>query len=247
MVILEKAFRFITKHAPTILTSVGVAGVLSTAILSAKASFEANDLVRRKELVEDRTLTRGESFKLCWKLYIPTAMVVVSTGAAVIFSHGVHSKRNAALVGLYTLSETTFKEYKGRIKEIIGQNEERKIRDSVTQKTIDQKPVSQSQIVFTGNGQTLCYDSMSGRYFKSDIESVRRAENTLNAKLVQFNDMCLNDFYYLLGLKPTTLGDIVGWNADNMLRIDFTAMLSDENQPCIVLNYEVKPDFDRYR
>ena len=246
MVIVEKALRFITKYAPTILTSVGVAGVLSTAVLSARASMQANDLIRRKELVLDRTLTRAESFKLCWKLYIPTAVVAVSTGAAVIFSHGVHSKRNAALVGLYTLSETTFNQYKGRVKEIIGQHDERKIRDAVTQKALDDNPVAKNTVVFTSRGQTLCYDSMSGRYFNSDLESIFKAQNTINAKIIQFNDMPLNEFYSVIGLKPTTLGDIVGWNTDHMLEINPDAMLSDEGQPCIVLNYNVHPDFDRY-
>ncbi len=54
----------------------------------------------------------------------------------------------------------------------------------------------------------------------------------------------LNDLYYELGLAGTKLGDQMGWDLDQgLVEISFSTQLTEENEPCLVLNYEVAPRF----
>ena len=99
--------------------------------------------------------------------------------------------------------------------------------------------------VITGKGEVLCYDAISGRYFKSDVDKIRKAENILNKKLM--NDMycSLNDFYDLVGLPFTQLGFELGWNVnDSLVEIEFSTQLSEDDIPCVVVDYSVTPKYD---
>ena len=99
-----------------------------------------------------------------------------------------------------------------------------------------------SNVVEKGN--TLCYDSISGRYFKSDIEKIKKAENELNKKMLNEMYLSLNEFYDELGLRPTSLGNELGWNIDDgLIDIHFSSQLSEDDQPCLVLDYCVAPRY----
>lgn len=84
--------------------------------------------------------------------------------------------------------------YQEKVVETIGEKKEQQIRDEVAKEQVAKNPVSKNEVIITGGGETLCYDSLSGRYFKSDIEKLRKAVNELNHTMV--NDMCasLNDY-----------------------------------------------------
>ena len=52
----------------------------------------------------------------------------------------------------------------------------------------------------------------------------------------------LNEFYDELGLEGTELGRNMGWTTDyGLLNISFSAKLTQEGQPCIVLDFKVGP------
>ena len=55
-------------------------------------------------------------------------------------------------------------------------------------------------------GNTICYDAISGRYFKSDRDTINRAVNELNRQMRDDMYVTLNEFYYALGLDGTKLG-----------------------------------------
>ena len=72
--------------------------------------------------------------------------------------------------------------------------------------------MSNSQVIVTEKGNTLCRDSISGRYFKSDIDKIKKVVNELNRQLIHQNYISLNEFYYELGLDSTKNGSYLGWN-----------------------------------
>ena len=103
-----------------------------------------------------------------------------------------------------------------------------------------------NEVIFTGKGSVMCYDSLSGRYFKSDIEQIRRVVNELNRNLLSDMFLTVNELYYAIGLSGTKLGDMMGWDIDKgMLEIDFSAQLTEEGEPCLVLNYSTEPRFTK--
>ena len=57
----------------------------------------------------------------------------------------------------------------------------------------------------------------------------------------------LNEFYNELGLSNIKLGEEMGWHIDKgMIDISFSAQLTDNEEPCLVLNYELTPRFRAY-
>jgi len=265
---LKKFIGEISSNSPVILTGIAVTGVVSTVILAVKATPKAIAIMddevytRYVDSKSEETfpewigldtetytwkdttnlLTKKEIIKYSWKCYIPTAAVGAVTIACIIGAHNVHLRRNAALASLYSLTESAFKDYQAKIVETIGKNKELKVRDDISEDKIKHNPTGDAEIFFTGKGETLCYDSMSGRYFKTDIDKVKRAEYALNRTLMTDMFVTLNEFYDELGLSHIKLGEDIGWNIDKAsIIITFSAHLTDKDEPCLVLNYEVVP------
>jgi len=71
--------RFLTKHAPTILTCLGSVGVIATAVTAIRATPKAINLLNDKRLEKGEELTVLESVKTVAPIYIPTAGLAVAT------------------------------------------------------------------------------------------------------------------------------------------------------------------------
>lgn len=245
--IMKTFGRFVSNNSPKILTGMAVAGVISTTVLAVKATPEAIEQIdqaklRKHDASEDEAFTPMDMVKAAWACYIPAAAVGTVTIACVIGGSTISSKRNAALMSLYSITETGFREYQEKVISSIGSQKEQKIRDEVAKDRIERDPVtSREVIVIAGGGDVLCYDSISGRYFQSDVESIRRAVNDVNEKIINESYASQNDFYRLLGLPSTQYNDEIGWSTDNMLNVDFTTVMSDDNRPCISINYRSYP------
>ena len=234
------------RNAPVILTTLGSVGVVATSVLTAKATINAAHELFLRERMEDRSFTSKEVFKMSWRFYIPTAISAAATIACIVGTHGIHTRRTAALVSLYSFTDAAFREYKDRIVEELGASKEQRISDDLLQERIDKVPVSSAEVHISGRGEVLFYDEMSGRYFKSDVESVRKAVNDINQFVINHGPACLNDLYSNIGLASTILGDEVGWNTDRLLEMDFLGMITDEGNPCIALQYRVTTNYSRY-
>lgn len=232
----------IDANSPAILTGIGVAGVLSTVALAIKGTFSAVYVLNEEETLSKRELMLREKLELVWKFYIPTAASSVLTITAIIGSNHISTRRNAALLSLYSMADIALQEYQDKVADMIGQKKEEKIRDEIAQDKLDSDPVNGREIIITGKGDYLFYDTLSGRYFRSDVETVRRAQNDFNELL--FNDMYLplNDLYGMLGLEATDLGRSTGWDVQNgKLDLRFTAKIATDGEPCIVLAYTIEP------
>lgn len=238
-----KVTGFLAKESPSILTGLSVAGVFTTAILSINATPKALILIEtEKRETGNTTLTKLEIVKIVWKCYIPPALVAFITAACIIGANSINHRRNAALASIYTITENALREYQKKVIDVIGENKEEKIRDEIAQDRLDNDPLCRKEVIVTGRGETLFYDALSGRYFKSDMESIRRLQNDFNWSILN-HEMYkpLNDFYEHLGLEGTEVGRIMGWTIDSgNLDIKFSAKIAD-GQPCIVLDYKTFP------
>lgn len=243
------AERAVVNNSPLITTAIGVTGVLVTAYLTGKATFKAAELINERNQerdINDLWMDPKEKVRLCWHLYIPAAGTAVITMAAIIFSHHVSTRRAAALASAFALTEKTFAEYKEKVSEKFGEKKEQQVRDELNQERLDQDPVSNRQVIVV-NGNVLCYDKLTGRYFTSDIETIRKAVNDTNEQIIHSHYASLGDFFDKIGLPNTNLSEELGWNLDRMLEMKFSTALSDDNRPCIVMEYEVSPARNYFR
>lgn len=244
----------ISKNSPTILTCLAVGGVVTTVIFAVKATPKACSLIEsvreykfnNAEGVyhEATPLTKREILSIVWKCYIPAACIGAATIACIIGSNSINQKRNAALATVYGLTEIAFSEYKDKVIEAVGKNKEQKIRDDILKDHIEKNPVGRNEVIFTGKGEVLCYDNWSGRYFKSDIEKIRRSINTINEKRIDDMWVSLNDLYYELGLANTKGGELLGWDLDTGgLKVTFGSQLTEEGEPCLIIDFSVEPKY----
>ena len=233
------------KHSPEILTGIGIAGMISSTIMAVKATPKALDIIEeiKKEKKEKKEETK-EIVKKVTPIYIPSIVTTGLSIACIIGASSINLKRNAALATAYTLSENALRDYQSKVIEAIGPKKETAIREEVCKDHLEKNPVTNNEIIITSQGNTLCYDSVSGRYFTSDIEKLKRIENELNKRLMNEMYIGLNELYYELGLKPTSQGNELGFNVDDgLIDFRFSAQLADNGQPCIVLDYLVGPRF----
>lgn len=236
----------ISKNSPHILTGLGCAGVLSTAILAVKATPKAIDLLDREEGYREckrlNPMTNWDKVKLTWKCYIPASVVGVTTISCIVGANTVNMRRNAALASLYAVSETAFREYKTKVVQEIGKVKETKIHDEIARDHLAQNPLQQGSVIFTGNGDVLCYDKLSGRYFTSSYETIRQKVNDLNFRLRNEMRIELNEMYYELNLPDIELGNLMEFNIEKG-QIDprYSTQMSLDGRPCLVIDFEVYP------
>ena len=262
---LKNVSRKVSQHSPEILTGLGIAGMITSTVLAVKATPKAIALIEeRKEELNKKTFEENiekdsslkdhkeldklgfkETVKTVWKCYIPSAVLTTASVACLIGASSVHIKRNAVLATAYQLSEAAVTEYKNKVIETIGEKKEEAIRDAINKDRIEKNPVGKNEVIVTEKGNTLCYEHLSGRYFKSDIDKINKAVNEINRRINQNYYVSLNELYEELGLEGTALGDQLGWNSDmGLLELHFSSHLASDGVPCLALDFNTSPKYD---
>lgn len=244
--VVRKMQNVIKNNSPEILTGIGIAGMIATTVMAVKATPKAMTLIDDEKFIQDEEkLEPVDVVKTTWKCYIPAAVTGVLSITCLIGSNSASTRRSAALATAYTLSESAFKEYKGKVIETIGEKKEGSIRDAIAKDKVNKDPVANKEVIITEKGNTLCYDTISGRYFKSDIESLKKAVNELNRRMIGEAYISVNDLYYEIGLSETKIGDDIGWNIENeLIELRFSSQLTTDGTPCLVMDYSVVPRYD---
>jgi Family of unknown function (DUF6353) len=228
-------------NSPEILAALGLVGTVSTAYLTGRASYAAALVIAEEEAkggtAADKKQRFKERTKLVWKFYIPAAISGALTAGCSIGSLKASGRRTTAAVAVYSLTEKAFTEYKEKVAEEIGKGKEQKITDQLVQDRVTENPAGSREVVILGNGHVLCCELFTGRYFRSDMESMRRAENNINAKIVNERYVTLDDFYELLGLSSTSVSGNVGWDSDRLMELKFSTVISESGEPCLAFDY----------
>ena len=243
--IFYKTGYFIRKHSPEFLTGLGITGMITSTVLAVKATPKALTLIDDQKLrLGEEKLSPIETIKAAWKPYIPAGALSLISISCILGATNINLRRNAALATAYTLSEKTLINYRNKVIDAIGEKKEKKIQEEIAQEKVNNNKINDSQIIVTSQGNTLCMDSISGRYFRSDIETIKKAVNELNRQLVFEHYISLNEFYDKLNLKHIKNGSDMGWNLDDgLIEVYFNTALADNDEPCIVMEYDISPRY----
>lgn len=243
---LQTVKTFTSNHSPEILTTIGIVGMVGTVVIAVIETPKALKLLEeKKEELNCEKIPPVEAVKATWKCYIPAVATGLASTACLIKGSSISLRRNAALVTAYNLSKTALDEYKEKVIETVGEKKEQTIVDQVAKAKLEKDPVQNHEVIVTERGSTLCYDGMFGRYFLSDMDTIKRAINDINYD-ISSGDMyaSLNDFYSKIGLKPVDIGDDLGWNLDDRgLDVTFHSQIAENGTPCLVLIYNIAPKY----
>ena len=234
----------LTKHSPEILTSIGIAGMITTTVLAVKATPKALEDIKEFEesvLRDHEKIKPLDAVKITWKHYVPAMVTGTVSVCCLIGASSVNARRNAALATAYKLSETALTEYREAVVETVGEKKEREVRDTVARHKVENNPVSKNTVIYTGKGDSLFYDDTFGRYFKSNVDKINKAVLDLNKRMRDEMEITLNEFYYEIGLDGVRAGDDLTWSIDDeYIEVSFSAIPTDDG-PCMVMSFVSAP------
>lgn len=234
--LVGQVLKAVKSNTPEILTALSVSGVATTAYLAARAGYKS----ARK--MEDKApdLPLKEQVKLQWKNYIPAALSGFATVTCIVGSSRANGRRTAAAVAAYSMTERLFSEYKDKVVESFGEAKEQKLRDELAQTRVDGNPPR--EVLVLGKGEVLCCELHTDRYFKSDPETLRKAQNDVNALILTESYVSLSEFYDILGLPHTSMSDDHGWTFEKLMELKFSYVGAPNGEPCLAFEYNyVKP------
>lgn len=272
----------VEKHSPEILLGVGVVGVVATTVTACKATMKLNDILdecsetreKIKEVAEnpnyedryteedaqkDLTINYVQTGVKIAKLYAPSVVLGVFSVGCLLGSHNVMQKRNAALSAAYLTVDKSFKEYKQRVIDRVGEEVEKEIRYGIKAEEIETTVQNEdgTETTVTETVKTMdptlysdyarFFDEASP-YWQKDPEYnmvfLKAQQQYANDLLRAKGRLFLNDVYEMLGIDKTKAGQIVGWvydeenpNGDNF--VDFGIYdMSKERVRAFVNGYE---------
>ena len=258
----NRAQQLVQDNATTILTAGGVVGTVGTAVLAWRGGYKMAGKVAAEK--KDRTETalrlqeeRGEAMyalpiqldkvdmvKLGLVDALPPILSGGTTIAAIVMAHRMSASKAAALAAAYGLAERNLSEYKDKVQEKLTGPKATSIRDEIQQDRVNENPPRNREVIIIGSGEVLCYDAWSGRYFKTSVEAIRRAENAIHKEILNSNEASLRSFYDELDLPAVTMDTEMGWNINHPMSVEISTVLTPDEEPCLAIEFTEMPIMD---
>lgn len=218
MKLTKTCARFLRKHGGTILAVAASVGVVATAIETGRATTKAKHLLEIDEAlrkyneeeqgVVEEPLTKKDIVKVCWKAYVPAAILGGGTIACILGSNALNKKQIASLTAAYMALGKTYQEYRRQVADRVGTEQEQEIWKDVYADDEDLAKVKSEE-------KLLCYEPISKRYFHATETELMDAFYNVNRNFALNGEVSLNDFYsFLPGLDFIPEGDMLGWCAE---------------------------------
>lgn len=244
---------FFRRNSSTILTIVGAAGVVVTAVTAVKATPKALVLLEEAKEEKGEELTTLETVKVAAPVYIPSAVIGASTICCIVGANVLNKRTQAALASAYALVDSSYKEYKTKLKELYGEEVHNNVVNAIVKEKCSDVYLhapglcgSSSLELDEGDESEprLFYDLYSKRYFETTMEKVLQAEYHLNRNYTLAGSVDLNMFYEFLGLCDIEGGDEIGWSVyDEIGWVDFNhrKVALDDGLECYVIEMPFEP------
>lgn len=242
MNLLNSSKLFLRRNSPTILTFLGAAGVVATSIAAAKATPKAMALLEKTKEEKGKELTKLEIVKVAGPAYIPAVAIGASTIACIFGANALNKKTQASIMSAYALLDTSYKQYKNKVKELYGEDSDRNVKKEIA------KDKCKDNHIHLNNEKILFFDFYSLRYFESTERLVLKAENRVNELLKLYGRASLNDFYESLGMPTAYTGYELWWNVQKCPSVEFTHDITtmDDGLECCVISMSVEPECELY-
>lgn len=257
-------------NSPTILFGVGLVATVGGTVLACRATLKAQDKMTefKNEVDELKSgqsdIQRSYRSDLSYvymknsievvKPYIP-AIIVGGIGIACLTtSHTQLKARNEALVAAYAAIQTAFENYRGRVREEVGEERELDLYHAAEVTSIQLEDGKAVEVKSANPEKWSAYARFfdeGSKHWKNDPELNRLwidiQQRYLNQLLRARGFVFLNEAYEALGIEWSSAGQAVGWimNGEGDNYIDFgmydatNANFINGREPCILLDFNV--------
>jgi hypothetical protein len=260
--ILHKVGTGLKRSSPTILTSIGAAGVVATSIFAVKATPPALDALEKeyyrrweKNAETDirnvpEPLTPFETFKVAWRFYVPTVAIGSATIACIFGANVLNKKQQASIASVYAMLDQSYKQYRNAANEYYGPDADANIKAQMAKSTYvshDGYRVYNPDLD-EASENVFFYDLYSERFFEAKMAAVINAIYHLNRNWQLKGESTVNEFYKFLGIDEIPGGDEIGWADEfaeqGFMWIDFNIDKTeiDETMECFVISPVIEPE-----
>ena len=257
--LVYKSASFVKHNSSTILTCIGAVGVATTAITAVQATPKALKLLEKAKEDKGEDLTMVETIVIAGPAYIPSAVAGVSTIACIFGANVLNKRQQATLLSAYALADRSYKDYRAKVREMLGEETDIKIRDAIIKDKCEYQGVYAPGCgsVDDVHDTQLFYDEWGERYFESTPFAVQNAEYHFNRNLTLRGYAQMNELYEFLGLEPTRDGGIFGYSVFQMCDqygsnwVDFDhrmVTITDDGLECCAISLPIEPtiEFEDY-
>jgi hypothetical protein len=225
------------KNSPGVLLGAGIVGMVGSTVLACRATLKmdsvldetASKLDRAKSLEhpEYSERDRQKDISLIYiqtgvkvaKLYAPAILVGGVSIAALTSSHNILSRRNVALTAAYGALERGFNEYRARVVDKYGFEEDQAFRYGTREVEIEDSETGKKRTV---TRVALHDPSIYARFFDECSSSwqkepeynlffLKSQQNYANDLLRARGHVFLNEVYDMVGVPRSKAGAVVGW------------------------------------
>lgn len=242
--LVKKTKNVVTSRSPELLVGTAVAGIITTGILAAKAGYKARGIIDEAEAERGEPLTTQDKFTLTWLTYATPALTGATSIAAVVGAHAIHTKRYAALSGVYAIAANKADDLQAEVEKHLGPKKRQEMQDELAQRAVDREgPFENHEVILTGEKKELCFDEYGARYFDGDMNKIDRAFLELNHALAIDGSASLNDFYDHLGLPPNVVGAELGWSGRAHVEPIYGSVKTNTGTTALSFSFRNNPEF----
>lgn len=224
-------------NSPQLLFAAGIGGMVASTVLACKATLKVEEVLIEgqsniniaKSLRDERYSERDRQRDIAiiytrtvvgvGRLYAPAIIVGVASVAALTKSQNILSERNAALTAAYTALDKGFQQYRARVVEKYGEEEDRNFRYGTERvDVLDEETGRTHKATRVGPDGASVYarffDPTSTSWSKEpeyNLVFLKCQQNYANDMLRARGHLFLNEVYDMLGIPRSKAGSVVGW------------------------------------
>lgn len=232
------------KVGPEVMVIGGIVGISVATYMLLKKSDQASDILdEHKDMAEeirdncsDEKARRKEMTKAYAKTakkfvttYGPAASLYVASCVSILGGHNIVRKRYASAAAAYKVLETSFDEYRERVKAAYGEEVDRNLKHGIVKKDISvievdedgnekEKKIKSANVIENPSKYAKFFDEGCPNWEKNpeyNLMFLKSQQNYVNELLQVRGYVFLNEVYRLLGIPETSEGQLVGWVLGN--------------------------------
>ena len=230
--------RTVIHNLPTIMTVAGCAGVVIGTVIACKATLKADEVMAEnratieavkesgissmKTYRKEITVAYGKGALNFVKLYGPPALMIGFSLGSILYGHNILKARNLAVVGAYKALSIEHQEYREKMKEVLGDDEERKINYDLSTVVAGDLTTGEKQEItiipedpmIPGNEHAKFFCESSIYWTKNPEENLKFLLDVMARMQEKFDKqgyLFLNDVYIALDIPITYGGSVCGW------------------------------------
>ena len=244
--LIAKTQLFLKRNSSTILTGIGVVGVVATSVMAVKATPKAMQLIEQAKEEKGEELTKFEVVNVAGPAYIPAVVMGASTIACIVGANILSRRQQASLMSAYAVLDSSYKDYKKKLKELYGEEADTEIRHEIV------KDKYREEYILDEDGDELFFDSVTACLFHSTTEKVLAAENRFNKNYMLSGYASVTEYCDTLGIPRKDWSSEFGWSLDaggafygySWLDFIHEKVVTDDGIECTIITLSSEPTAD---